>query len=131
MAKKFYETDSFKKQQAEWYQKIANTLDDNGEKFVDIEKSETGEYIRPQVFDPDNEIKSTIEAERQEQDLRILSEYYFERDIDLIVFKLHTEGNSSRQIERHLANYSTKTLKQKAIVNLINKIRHDYLRTRS
>ena len=124
MAKKFYETDEFKKTQEEWNAK----LEASG--FDDIEKSEDGYQLRKEVFDPDTEIAGAIEAEAKEITEKILVEFQFERDIDYIVFKLHSEGKSSREIETYLSAHSTKTLTQRAVVNIINKIKKQYLRTK-
>ncbi len=122
--KKYYETEEFKKIQAETYAK----LEASG--FNDIEKSEDGYQLRKEVFDPEVEVAHQVEQEKQEVDLKILAEHQFTRDIDFTVFQLHTEGHSSRVIEEKLSLLEPPHLSHMQITRIINKARKDYLRIR-
>lgn len=121
MKKKFYETPEFESIHKEWELK----LEASG--FQDIEKSEDGYQLRKQIFDPDMEIKAQIEEETNKLSLEILANYKFDRDIDYVVFKLHTQGKTSREIADYLSRFSTKQLSFQQVAKILAKVKRNYI----
>jgi hypothetical protein len=121
----YYESDAFKELDYEWKQK----LEDSG--FQDIEKSEDGYKLRKQTFDAEEPIKHQMQVEQNNLCHRILSEYSFKRDLDKLIFELHTQGLSVRQIESYLTKHAYKSIYFTRIGRIINQIKKDFLRTKS
>ncbi len=117
--KKYYETDDFKELQKSWYGK----LKDSG--FNDVENFENENMIQPEIFKVDK-VQSFGGSEYYDFCQAVLREYNFERHVDQLIFELHTEGKSVREIEIYLQNHSDKKLKYRAINDVINKIKKDF-----
>lgn len=115
MAKKFYETSTFKKQQAEWYSKL------KVEGFQDIEQSDKHGIVQPQIFRTKKHLQKGDDYYQFCQN--ILQNYNFRSERDRVVFELHTEGYSSREIEEYLEKSIYATLTHTAINNLILRIK--------
>lgn len=120
MKKKFYETEEFKRLNKEWQKK----LEESG--FEDIEKSDNDFIRQHQVFTAD---KVQSEGGREYYLLcqKILREYDFKDNLHRLIFELHTEGKSVREISTFLQLNSERTLKKSVISDVINKIKNTFI----
>ena len=116
--KKFYETEEFAQLNAEWKQK----LEESG--FDDIEKNETDTIIRPQEFYPASRYAFTKDYYEYCQD--VLRNYPFKRDIDQIIFELHAQGMSDRQIEAELKRRELRAYTYRRVNQIVNQIKNDF-----
>lgn len=115
----------FKKLQKEWYEKIKK------EGFVDAEDTENPH--RPlkswhsfKFYAPDKNQKlyfiSMDSAEEYYKRARhLLVDYKFDKEIHKRIWTLHSEGWSTRQIEKKISRFD-KSYKRSQISNIINKI---------
>lgn len=120
MAKKsFYETASFKALQSKWYKK----LEDSG--FVDIEKGETDSVVKPEII-------STKTAQYHVGDLysnlcqNILATFKFKKEIHKVIFQLHANGLSEREIKETVQTERGITVSQKGINLLIKRVKEEH-----
>ncbi len=122
--KKYYQTEEFLKLSREWDKK----LEDEG--FEPLGTLESGTVINPQKFtvtDP-TEIGGSNYSKLCQQ---ILSEFEFQRDIDYVIFELHTQGKTVRYIEHHLRQNGLRNYSFRQCLNIIAKIKDDYARMKS
>jgi hypothetical protein len=122
MAKKlFNQTPEFKKLQAEWAQKLA----DSG--FQDIEKGELDTVIRPQIIKTQKNqyIGGTDYFTFCQEILRL---FRFKKEIHRIIFSLHSEGMSERDICQRLKQNQRVTFSQKGINLIIHRVKEQYLK---
>jgi hypothetical protein len=104
--KKFYETNSFKKLNAEWEKKLKKSG------FVDIETKselESGIVAKQQV---------KVDHERVvyfEQCATYLHKTKFEDSLDRVIFELHCEGHSNVRISEILKEKKLKALDRSSV----------------
>lgn len=107
--KKYFETDEFKQQQKEWYEKIKQ------DGFKDLENE--NEKIKPEIFSAHRIFK--INESDQQDNRYILNNFNFKKELHKKIFELYASGLSSRKIEKEI----NKQLSQSRIVRLINRIK--------
>jgi len=118
--KKFYETPEFKKLQTKWYARIKK------KGFVDIEEGQDERIVEPEVFNTEtNQYHHGIEY--YELCLRILAEGKFRKEIYKLIFELHTEGKSEREIAGELEKLDA-GLTPQAVSEIIKRIKKNFLR---
>lgn len=108
-----FDTDEFKKLKKEWYTKMKNETD-----FVDLENGE--EVISQQVFTPGStRHKGEAYYTLAEQ---IAQNFGFQRETDRVIFSLHADGCSLREIESKLKdNPALLPLKKSGIKKVIDR----------
>jgi hypothetical protein len=106
---------------------LANTPDSTGEKFVDIEKGEPETVIRPQIIKTE---KSQYHGGMDYDDLcqTILREFQFRKEAHRIIFSLHSEGKSERDIQDELKRKHSFSISQKGINLVINRVKEQFLK---
>lgn len=122
MAKrKFNETSEFKALEKQWYAK----LDASG--FDNIEKGETDTVIRPQIIKTQ---KSQYDGGNSYYDLcqSILREFRFKKEVHRIIFSLHADGRSEREIIGWLSTSMGLTFSKTGIHTLIKRVKEQYLK---
>jgi hypothetical protein len=119
--KKFYETEAFLKLSREW----DKALEDEG--FEPLSNFENGTVLNPQKFSvtDEDEIGGSNYARLCEE---ILTKYEFERDIDFIIFELHSEGKTFREIEAYLKHNGLREYSYRQCTNIVNRIKTNYLK---
>jgi hypothetical protein len=123
---KFYETDSFKELQKDWYQKIATAEDAYGEKFEDIENGEDISLMRPQIFATNN-LEYNTSPDYRALCESILREYKFRRDAHKVAFALHADGKSNREIQVILKTKHAFLITHQAVSALIKRVKLNYV----
>ena len=119
MAKKFFETDSFVKVQAEWAAKLKQSG------FNDLEDAaDPDAYIQPEIISKKS--RYGFDEEHFELCQSILRDYPFREDLQRAIFELHAEGKSIREIEQWLSENSTKRLGRNRIHEIIKRIKEDF-----
>lgn len=99
--KKFYETNEFKKQKAEWDKRLAS-------EGLSADEEST---IRPQEFYTDS-LNAQFKIKLEQFYEKILNEFRFATKADKRIFKLHVAGLSLREIG-NTYNLSQTTIKRK------------------
>lgn len=102
---KFYESDSFKKQQDEWYKK----LKDKG--FKDIEHNESTPYLTNHHIRDSRAIgrgSASMALEYYQAASEFLWQHKFPNKYDRYVWEQHTRGKSIRDIVKLLSVHRTK-----------------------
>ncbi len=119
MEKKFFETDSFAKTKKEWDAKLKTVG------FEDIEATDNG-IVRPQIFTTK---KVQYDGGEVYYDFcqRLLRDFPFKQDRDRLIFELHAEGKSLRNIEALLKdNQDFRPVKLTQIQKIIHQIKEDF-----
>jgi hypothetical protein len=131
--KKYYETAEFKKLQGEWEKKLQSSG------FDDIEPTHDEYYIRPQEFVVDKK-KTSGGLDYYQLCQQILREYDFGHasaesdresfiaDTRRLIFELHTEGRSRREISDSLKDNGVRAYSDKRCEQIIQEIKENYLR---
>jgi hypothetical protein len=125
--KKYFQTKEFHAQAREWEEKLAASQ--ASAEVPDFSVQEEEYVVRPQVFQKEK-VQSVGGLDYYQFCQQVLNEYSFKRDIDRLVFELHTEGKSNRDIEIYLITHSYKQLKHFRIGLIINEIKTNFLRMR-
>ncbi len=122
--KKVYETNSFKAVQKEWYVK----LEASG--FEDIEKGELDTVIRPQIIKTQTN-QSVGGLNYYEFCQTILRAFRFKKQIHRVIFSLHSEGLSERDICLEVKRLHQVNFSQQGVNLLIRRVKEQFLKGES
>lgn len=126
LKKKFYETEAFQNVKDEWYSK----LEASG--FEDIETGSDEYVVERQKF-KSQKVQSESGLDYYEYCNKILRDYPFPDtymgEVHKVIFELHTEGKSVRDIKEDLIAKGYKKLSHVSIHNIINKIKEEFGRS--
>jgi hypothetical protein len=120
----YWKNPEFMKLKASWYGKLKEFG------FVDIEVDYENEYIgASQEFNKNNKgERNGSGPEHHEYCHKILREFTFSKDIHRVIFELHADGRSHRDIEEWLTRSSYRVFDQKHISRIIARIKQDHSR---
>lgn len=121
MGKKYYETEEFLRLSREWEQK----LESDG--FEPLSAFESGTTINPQKFTVTDE-EEIGGSNYSKLCQTIMQEYNFVRDVDYLIFDLHTQGKTIRFIEEYLKNNDHRHIKRSQVADIIKRVKDDYVR---
>lgn len=116
--KKYYETEEFIKLSREWEKKL---------EAEGLGTIENGTLIEPEKFSitDEQEIGGSNYSKLCQE---ILTNYNFERDVDYVIFELHSEGKTVRFISDYLKLNGLRKYSFRQCTNIIKKIKDDYAR---
>lgn len=120
--KKFYETDTFKSTQEEWYSKLKT------EGFEDIEKGETEDLIQPQIFTA-GKINGGLDHYQYCQAILNEPNFFpanFKGDLHRAIFELYSEGKTLAEIHEWTKTQECRPLTRMRISQIISEIKERY-----